>query len=80
MAIIILNIRLLKLVLIYDKLSSIGNVEKAFERKYLGFKFSIIIVDLIFFVLYLINAILQGVGAIKDSNSYHTIYDFALDS
>ena len=26
------------------------------------------------------NAILQGLGAIKDSNGYPTVYDFALDS
>ena len=78
--IIILNIRLLKLVLIYDRLSSVGNVDKAFERKYIRFKIGIITVDLIIFALYLINAILQGLGAIKDSNGYPTVYDFALDS
>ena len=78
--IIILNIRLLKLVLIYDRLSSVGNVDKVFERKYIRFKISIITVDLIMFIFYLINAILQGLGVIKDSNGYPTVYDFALDS
>ena len=51
--IIILNIRLLKLVLIYDRLSSVGNIDKAFERKYMRFKLITIVVDLITFVLYL---------------------------
>ena len=78
--IIILNIRLLKLVLIYDKLSSVGNVDIKFEKKYIRTKLIILIVDLVFFILYLINAILQGTGVFKDSNGFPTIYDYPLDS
>ena len=74
-----INIWLLNWVLIYDKLTSVGNVDKIFEKKYIRLKFSVIIIDFIFFLFYIINAIMHGAGVIKDSNGYITIYDFALD-
>ena len=73
------NIWLLNWVLIYDKLTSVGNVDKIFEKKYIRLKYSVLIVDLLFILFYIINIILHGTGVIKDSNGYNTIYDFALD-
>ena len=77
--IFLLNICLLKLVLVYDRLSSVGNVDKNFEKKYLRFKYSILIIDIIVFVFYILNAILHCAGVIKDSNGFSTISDFQLD-
>ena len=77
--IIILNLWLLKCVLKYDKLTSIGNVDKNFEKKYIKFKLAIIIIDFIFFGFYIINSILQGTGVIKDKNGFQTISDFSIE-
>ena len=77
--IIVLNIWLLKWVLKYDNLTSVGNVDKIFEKKYIRLKYSVLIIDIICLVLYIINAILQGAGVIKDSNGYDTLYDYSLD-
>ena len=76
---IVLNICLLKCVLKYDNLTSIGNVDKNFERKYIKFKYIVIIIDLIFLCFYVINAILQGCGIIKDNNGFYTKFDFDLE-
>ena len=75
----ILNICLLNWVLIYDKLSSVGNVDIVFEKKYIKFKYSVIIINIIYFLFYIINVIMEGVGVIKDSNGFYPIYDFQLD-
>ena len=77
--VIILNLWLLKCVLKYDKLTSIGNVDKNFEKKYIKFKLAIIIIDFIFFGFYIINSILQGTGVIKDKNGFQTISDFSIE-
>ena len=77
--VIILNLWLLKCVLKYDKLTSIGNVDKNFEKKYIKFKLAIIIIDFIFFGFYIINSILQGTGVIKDKNGFQTISDFNIE-
>ena len=74
-----LNIWLLNWVLVYDKLTSVGNVDKIFEKKYIRLKYSVLIIDIIFIFLYIFNAIMQGAGAIKDSNGFITNNDFALD-
>ena len=74
-----INIWLLNWVLIYDNLTSLGKRDETFEKKYIRLKFSVIIIDSIFFLFYIINAIMHGAGVIKDSNGYNTIYDFALD-
>ena len=76
--IIIINIILLYYVLKYDKLTSIGNVDKIFEKKYIKFKYIVIIIDFISLCFYIINSILQGCGAIKDKNGFNTISDFDL--
>ena len=77
--VIILNLWLLKCVLKYDKLTSIGNVDKNFEKKYIKFKLAIVIIDFIFFGFYIINSILQGTGVIKDKNGFQTISDFSIE-
>ena len=77
--VIILNIWLLRCVLKYDKLTSIGNIDKNFEKKYKKFKYAVIIIDFIFFGFYIINAILQGAGVIKDKNGFNTISDFSFE-
>ena len=69
----------MKWVLKYDNLTSVGNVDKIFEKKYIRLKYSVLIIDIICLVLYIINAILQGAGVIKDSNGYDTLYDYSLD-
>ena len=74
-----INIWLLNWVLIYDNLTRLGTRDETFEKKYIRLKFSVIIIDSIFFLFYIINAIMHGAGVIKDSNGYNTIYDFALD-
>ena len=77
--VIILNLWLLKCVLKYDNLTSIGNVDKNFEKKYTKFKLAIIIIDFIFLGFYIINSILQGTGVIKDKNGFQTISDFNIE-
>ena len=74
-----LNIWLLNWVLVYDKLTSVGNIDKVFEKKYIRLKYGVLIIDIIFVLLYIINAIMQGSGLIKDSNGFTTNHDFALD-
>ena len=76
---IVVNIILLNCVLKYDKLQSIGNVDKNFEKKYIKFKYVVIIIDFIFLLFYIINAILQGTGVIKDKNGFSTISDFYIE-
>ena len=77
--IIIINLLLLKYVLKYDRLTSVGNIDKNFEKLYIKFKYIVIILDFIFLLLYVINAILQGTGVIKDNNGFYTINDFSLE-
>ena len=77
--ILVLNIYLLKWVLIYDRLTSVVNVDIIFEKKYIRYKYFVLTVDAIAFITYVINAILQGIGVIKDSNGFNTIQDFSLD-
>ena len=76
---VVLNIILLNCVLKYDKLMSIGKVDKDFEKKYIKFKYVVIIIDFIFLALYIINVILQGTGVIKDKNGFSTISDFYIE-
>ena len=76
---IVVNIILLNCVLKYDKLQSIGNVDKNFEKKYIKFKYVVIIINFIFLLFYIINAILQGTGVIKDKNGFSTISDFYIE-
>ena len=78
--ILILNLWLLKWVLVYDRLTSVGNVDIVFEKKYMKFKYIVLIIDAITFIAYVINAILQGLGVIKDSNGFYTISDYNLDN
>ena len=63
----------------YDKLTSIGNIDKNFEKKYKRFKCAVIIIDFISFAFYVINAILQGTGTIKDINGFETLSDFSIE-
>lgn len=79
LAIIAINIWLLNWVLIYDRLTSVGNVDRIFEKKYLVLKCTVAIIDTIFLILYIINGIFQGLGIIKDSNGFSTNPDFFLE-
>ena len=74
--IIILNLYLLNCVLEYDKLTTVGNVDKNFEKKYLKYKYIVIFIDCISFCFYIVNSILQGTGIIKDKNGYETLSDY----
>ena len=64
--------------MVYDRLTSVGNVDLIFEKKYIRFKTIVLIIDAITFVGYVINVILQGLGIFKDSNGYYTNRDFSL--
>ena len=45
LGIIILNLFLLNCVLKYDRITSLGNIDKNFEKKYVKFKYIVIIID-----------------------------------
>ena len=76
---IILNLFLLNCIIKYDKLISVGTIDKNFEKKYTKYKCAIIIIDFIFFCFYIINSILQGTGVIKDKNGFSTMNDYNLE-
>ena len=76
---LILNLYLLNCVIKHDKLISVGNIDKNFEKKFSKYKCAVIIIDFIFLGFYIINLILQGTGAIKDRNGFSTIYDYSLE-
>ena len=62
---LILNLYLLNCVIKHDKLISVGNIDKNFEKKFSKYKCAVIIIDFIFLGFYIINLILQGTGAIN---------------
>ena len=76
---LILNLYLLNCVIKHDKLISVGNIDKNFEKKFSKYKCAVIIIDFIFLGFYIINLILQGTGSIKDRNGFSTIYDYSLE-
>ena len=76
---LILNLYLLNCVIKHDKLISVGNIDKNFEKKFSKYKCAVIIIDFIFLGFYIINLILQGTGAIKDRNGFSTMYDYSLE-
>ena len=76
---LILNLYLLNCVIKHDKLISVGNIDKNFEKKFSKYKCAVIIIDFIFLGFYIINLILQGTGSIKDRNGFSTIYDYGLE-
>ena len=76
---LILNLYLLNCVIKHDKLISVGNIDKNFEKKFSKYKCAVIIIDFVFLGFYIINLILQGTGAIKDRNGFSTIYDYSLE-
>ena len=66
-------------ILKYDRLTSDGNIDKNFEKKYNRYKCIVIIIDFIALGIYIINASLQGAGVIKDKNGFSTIYDYYIE-
>ena len=74
-----MNSYLFNCILKYDRLTSVGNIDKNFERKYKKYKCIVIIIDFIVLGIYIINASLQGTGVIKDKNGFSTIYDYFLE-
>ena len=76
---IVMNSYLFNCILKYDRLTSVGNIDKNFERKYKKYKCIVIIIDFIVLGIYIINASLQGTGVIKDKNGFSTIYDYFLE-
>ena len=76
---LILNLYLLNCVIKHDKLISVGNIDKNFEKKFSKYKCAVIIIDFIFLGFYIINLILQGTGSIKDRNGFSTMYDYSLE-
>ena len=76
---LILNLYLLNCVIKHDKLISVGNIDKNFEKKFSKYKCAVIIIDFIFLGFYIINLILQGTGSIKDRNGFSTLYDYSLE-
>ena len=76
---IVMNSYLFICILKYDRLTSDGNIDKNFEKKYNRYKCIVIIIDFIALGIYIINASLQGAGVIKDKNGFSTIYDYYIE-